>query len=304
MLGIPRTQRIIPEYSVELDLNRWLEAFLLDRRAQNAAAGTVKFYTKKLTHFASWCEAQQIATVTQVTPDALRRFMLWLSETGHNPGGQHAVYRAVKAFLLWFERELELEGWKNPIRKVKPPRVQLEPLEPADLNIVKKLLDVCERDKQGERDKAVFYTLLDTGARAAELCALTVADVDAVTGQIEVRCGKGRKSRTVFLGKAARRALRSWLNRRGNKPGSLFGLEYDGLRSMVARRSKQAKVAQPTLHAFRRAFALNMVRAGVDLYSLQQLMGHADLQVLRRYVKLLPDDLRNAHARGAPADRL
>ena len=42
-------------------------------------------------------------------------------------------------------------------------------------------------------------------------------------------------------------------------------------------------IATPSLHSFRRAFAINMLRAGVDLLSLQRLLSHADLSVLTRY---------------------
>ena len=58
----------------------------------------------------------------------------------------------------------------------------------------------------------------------------------------------------------------------------------------------------PSLHSFRRAFAINMLRAGVDIYSLQLLMGHADLQVLRRYLAQTNDDLLKAHRKGSPVD--
>ena len=80
-------------------------------------------------------------------------------------------------------------------------------------------------------------------------------------------------------------------------------MTYWGLRQIVRRRSSAAKVETPTLHSFRRAFALNMLRAGVDIFSLQKLMGHADLQVLRRYLAQTTDDIAAAHRIGSPVDR-
>jgi integrase/recombinase XerD len=61
-------------------------------------------------------------------------------------------------------------------------------------------------------------------------------------------------------------------------------------------------VKKPGLHAFRRAFAINMLRAGVNIYSLQELMGNADLQVLRRYLKQTTEDTAQAHRKGSPVD--
>ena len=71
---------------------------------------------------------------------------------------------------------------------------------------------------------------------------------------------------------------------------------------MICRRAKQANVQPPELHAFRRWFALTCLRAGMDIYSLQQLMGHADLQVLRRYLKQTNQDMREAHQKASPVD--
>jgi len=52
----------------------------------------------------------------------------------------------------------------------------------------------------------------------------------------------------------------------------------------------------------RRTFVINMLRAGVDVFSLQTLMGHADLQVLRRYLAQTTEDIARAHRIGSPVD--
>jgi site-specific recombinase XerD len=53
-----------------------------------------------------------------------------------------------------------------------------------------------------------------------------------------------------------------------------------------------------TPHDFRRAYALIMLRNGVDIFALQKLMGHSDLQVLRRYLAQTDEDIHTAHMRG------
>jgi site-specific recombinase XerD len=110
------------------------------------------------------------------------------------------------------------------------------------------------------------------------------------TGEIIIHHGKGGKSRSVFIGKASRKSLRVYLKHRIDDHPALWiteegeRLEYGGLQGVLERRAMQAEIKAPTLHSFRRAFAINMLRAGVDVFSLQKLMGHADLQVLRRYL--------------------
>lgn len=81
-------------------------------------------------------------------------------------------------------------------------------------------------------------------------------------------------------------------------------LTYWGLRQIIRRRAEAAGVKSPSLHSFRRAFALLSLRAGIDIYSLQRLMGHADLTVLRRYLAQTEQDLKSAHEKASPVDRL
>lgn len=79
-------------------------------------------------------------------------------------------------------------------------------------------------------------------------------------------------------------------------------LTYWGLRQVIRRRAKAAGVPVPGLHSFRRAFAILSLRGGVDLVSLQRLMGHSDLSVIKRYLAQTEGDLKAAHAKGGPVD--
>lgn len=161
-------------------------------------------------------------------------------------------------------------------------------------------------------DQWPHNTLLDTGARASELLAFDLSDLDRFTGELVIRRGKGGKGRVVFAEEKTRKALRAYLkpNVRGDAPGALFlstrgggRMHYDGLRTMLRRRGEQAGLDVSSLHAFRRTFAIDSLRAGVDLISLQRLLGHSDLSVIKRYLKQNTDDLRAVHAKTSPVDR-
>jgi site-specific recombinase XerD len=82
------------------------------------------------------------------------------------------------------------------------------------------------------------------------------------------------------------------------------GLTYWGLCQIARRRAEKAGVPVPSLHSFRRAFALYALKNGADIYSLQRLMGHSGLTVLRRYLKQTEADLLEAHRRAGPVDNL
>jgi site-specific recombinase XerD len=286
----------------------WIDAFLVDRKARGLSKGTLYFYQKKLELFSKFCDTQIISQITQLSPKNIREYLLWLEERGHNPGGSHACYRAVKTFLLWWEDEVEPEGWANPIMKVKAPRNPTPPLQPVKLSEVEQLLDTCDNSFTGKRDKAIILCLLDTGVRAGELCNMHLEDLDRIFGSILIRKGKGRKPRTVFLGKKTRKAIRAYLRIRKDNLEYLWvtssgtQLTYWGLRQIIRRRAEKANLPAPGLHDFRRAFALQCLRNGVDVYSLQKMMGHADLQVLQRYLAQTIEDISKAHRIGSPVD--
>jgi site-specific recombinase XerD len=134
-----------------------VDAFLQDRRAQGLARGTIKFYREKLKLFLAFSESHSLTLLTELTPDFLRQFILLLGET-HNAGGVHSVFRSVKAFLRWVEfEEVAPDNWKNPIRKVKAPKVPSETIVPVSLEDVGSLLATCQRGIFiGERDRAIL----------------------------------------------------------------------------------------------------------------------------------------------------
>jgi site-specific recombinase XerD len=285
------------------------ETFLTARKAEGVSRGTLHYYREKITVFLAFCEAQAITQIQDVTPDLLRRFMLKLAET-HNPGGQHGFYRAVRAFLRFVEAEEVSPDWRSPTRKVKAPRVELQPIEGAPLEDISALLETCNRNEWiGARDTALLLALLDTGARVTEFLSIDTGDVQA--GTILLRHTKGKRPREVYLSTRTRKALRGYLRMRHDAHPALWvtkdadRLTYDGLRAILTRRARSAGLAVvPSPHDFRRAMAINYLRNGGDVFTLALILGHKSLTVLRRYLALTERDTQEAHARFSPVDKL
>ena len=115
----------------------------------------------------------------------------------------------------------------------------------------------------------------------------------------------------VYLGKKSRLSIRKYLRHREDSDPALWvthprfcskRLSYDGLREVLSRRATDANAKEPTLHDFRRAFALAMLRNGTDIYTLANLMGHEGIAVLQRYLKQTYQDTEAAHRRAGPVD--
>jgi integrase/recombinase XerD len=194
---------------------------------------------------------------------------------------------------------------------VRAPKVPVEILEPVKSDEAIKLLSVCNtKTLLGLRDCAILLTLMDTGVRASELFAMTRKDLDLRNGKIIIRNGKGSKFRIVFISDKTQQVIKRYLKKREDFSQYLWitqsgsQLQYSGLRQIMRRRAKDAGIEPPSLHSFRRYFALQMLRSGVDIFSLQKLMGHSDIQILRRYLQQTEEDIRSAHELGGPVNNL
>ena len=189
-------------------LSRDLQEFRIDRQARNLTPKTIGWYEQSLGVFSDFLRSRSIETGQGVTPSVLRRFLLYLKERRHNPGGVRNIYGAAKAFLNWYADENVPPNWTNPIRKAHPPKRPEEPLEPVPLKNLKVMLATCKsKTLTSDRDQAILLALLDSGCRASEFLSLNVGDVNLYTGAVLVRKGKGRMFCTTFLGAKSRRAL-------------------------------------------------------------------------------------------------
>ncbi len=308
MVASSKPQRIFRLHTQD-QLQIWLRDFLLDVRAANRSEATVEFYNEKLKRFIAFLETQEVTDPSQITATHLRAFLVELQQE-RSAGGVHAHWRAVRAFVRFLVREDALD--QNPLNKVRSPRVDQELLEPVQASTVRALLVTCDKSDAGRRDRAIILTLLDTGLRASEMVALNFADVNLNDGSVIVRHSKSRKGRIVFVGRQARRAIAAYWRTRPDAgiteplwlayhtTGERTRLTYHGLRDIILRRAKIAGVEAPSLHSFRRAFAISMLRSGADIVSLSRLMGHGSLPVLQRYLKQMKEDLGVVHAANSP----
>jgi len=159
------------------------------------------------------------------------------------------------------------------------------------------LVEVCFADPPpaGIRDAAILALLYAAGLRRSEVVGLDLADYDTESGSLKIVASKGNKARTVYLGNGAKAAMTGWINVRGDKPGPLLyrirkggkiipaGLTDQAIWVILEKRFQQAKVKPFTPHDLRRTFAGEMLDAGVDLVTVQHLMGHASPVTTSRY---------------------
>lgn len=287
--------------------------FLIDRQAEGLSPQTVYFYRRELSFFADFLLAQlpPVKDTGKILTVHIRAYLLELGKR-RNAGGVHCGFRSIRVFFNWYAREFEPENWKNPILKVTPPKLSKAVIPGVPLADVKRMVDTTPSTEAGKRNKVILLALLDTGARASELCQMQVSDLNIQDGSIIIRHGKGDKRRMVFVGKKALREVIKYLRSRGTlKPGDPLFLGMDGepmtrntLDDIIRLAAHRAGLKEiPSAHDFRRACALAMLRNGVNLITVSRYLGHATLTVTQRYLALIDDDLQAAHAMGSPVDR-
>jgi site-specific recombinase XerD len=172
--------------------------------------------------------------------------------------------------------------------KLKLPDVLPRAMNPAD---VRKLLCVID----DIRDRALFVLLLRTGIRIGEALGLRLNDLDIKGRKVHLYEGeKNSMGRVVYLSDDALFAIKLWLRRRDkNKEFVFYGrsnghLCYSTGRGLFVKYLKKAGLDQKgyTVHCLRHTFASELLNAGMRLECLQQLLGHQDIEVTRRYARL------------------
>ncbi|ASN81373.1 tyrosine-type recombinase/integrase [Deinococcus ficus] len=290
------------------------QQFLYHLRVKRRSKATVRYYdVTRRTLLRFLAEHDLPSEAEQVTILHLRHFLIWLEERGLAAGGVHAHARAVRAVFNWGLKEELLVA--NPARRLELPSLPCERQPTVNPELVKMLVKAAKGTEQPLRDTALVLVLFDTGLRIHELLNLTTAHLLFDRGLLQVM-GKGNKQRFVPIGVKAMQAVNSYLRRdwspqhEGVRQVFLgrwgLPLTVSGASIRLAKLGAQLNLdrSQTAPHAFRRGFAVEFVRNGGDVFTLQQIMGHRSLEMTRQYVMFLDDDLKAAHLRFSPVDNL
>lgn len=223
--------------------------------------------------------------------------------------------RSLRIFYNWLVSEEIMQS--NPFDKVKIPRPPVKVIPAFSASQVEQLLHAINtKTAAGYRNFVIFLTLLDTGLRISELCGLQMENLYMEDGLVKVR-GKGNRERLVPIGKQVQRALWHYIDRCRPDPATvhdnLVFLTQTG--RMVTKATIQKKMAEYgrkaglvgvrcSPHTLRHTAAVNFLRNGGDVFSLQKILGHASLEMTRRYCALADVDVKRVHTMASPADNL
>ena len=280
------------------NLNLLLPSWQLSLRADRKSETTLKTYSDGVRFYLAWCAEQQAAPLER---GSIRGWVAALLDKGNQPATVRARQLAVRRFTSWLTEEGELPA--DPFLGLKPPKLDSKVVEPLTDDELRALLKACTPPKgataaemlRHRRDEAILRLMMETGARAGEVVALELADVDAAAGTAIIRRGKGGKGRVVPFGPHTALALDRYMrlrthHRLATSPALWLGdrgkgFSYYALHATLKHRALAAGIVGFHPHKMRHTAAHRWLAAGGSEGGLMAVAGWTRPDMLMRYTK-------------------
>ena len=262
-----------------------IQEFIASRIAANLSPATIQWYKDRLLPFATSCH-----TLPR-RPEPVEYF---LAEVQGSPETKYDVYRALKTLFKFMSSRRRLP---NPMDAVQPPRRPKALMPTLEVGELMRLLHSAE----STLDRAIITLLVDTGVRAGEVCSLLKQNIKQETIVVHGKVGW----REVPISDETRRLL---LQVAALSPDDYVFHGHKGpitrhlIYAIVRRILQKAGIKGPKLgpHRLRHAFGKNFLVQGGDLRSLQEIMGHADIETTQKYAALNLTDIVKKHQKFSP----
>jgi len=274
-------------------------------------------YSRDLAIFLEVVSPDKVLCLDDLEHMEVRDFRRFLSERATryiNKSSMGREISAIKNFFKWLEVN---EIAKNPaISVISSPRQPKVLPKAIDVDEAFKMLSLAGKAEknawQGLRDKAILTLLYGCGLRISEALALNIGDISAQSEFLRVK-GKGNKERIVPLLPIIWQNIEAYLAEcpySVNVGEPLFlGTRGERLSPRIIQRQMQrirAKLGLPdtvTPHALRHSFATQLLGEGVDLRSIQELLGHSSLITTQRYTDVQTETLQREYHKAHPLEK-
>jgi integrase/recombinase XerD len=286
-------QEVIDEYIASLSLN--------EQGHEGTNQNTVVAYRNDLNQVCVYLQRQQVENWQQVTREHIAGYLLEMRDgQAYRPTTIARKLAALKTFFRYLRGAGLITS--DPLEKLDAPRVQKELPHALNQEQVASLFRQVEVETPaGKRDLAMLHMLYATGMRVSELVSLNQDDFDAVQSTVVCpgRNGRSKRERVLPLSAAAVEATvqylemaRARLMTRHPEEQALFlnhhgeRLTRQGFWLIIKGYARQAGITTITPHMLRHSFAIVMLQGGMELRSVQALLGHAHISTTQVYSQL------------------
>jgi integrase/recombinase XerD len=279
-----------------------------DKALEGLAERTLKDYEVHMRYFTKFVDSiprsnsDRFSISMQILKDYLYHMV---QEKELKPCTVNIRLRTLKCFLKWLYDNKHIN--ENYGLKLKLQRVPEDTIKPLSDSDIRKMLAVLNRGTYtGLRDFALMVIILDCGIRIKELCSIGIDDIDLKERVLLIKGdnAKTRKRRELPLSKQSCLLLKELIdiakeyNCKYVFNSSLTGEKLDenvAIKNFDKYGKKAGVKARCTPHVFRHTFATNAVKAGMDTFTLQRMLGHSSLLTTRKYIQLDNTDLKRNH---------
>lgn len=313
--NVRKGRRLNASQKVNLDLTlvEMFERFLVSKRAEALASRTLEDYETHFGYFYEYIEGDIKAD--DITANLMREYLAYMiHDRGLKPMTVNLRIRTLRAFMRFCYTEGYIpEPVHEKFKPVKVPEDTIQALTPSEMKVLLSVID--ESFYAGYRNKVMIYALLDTMVRISELLAAKRENVDLKAGSIylEADITKNRKARIVPLSSQTIKLIAQYLEETSDFQSEYLFLTNDGrqLSANTFRRDMQEygdkaliKNKRVSPHTLRHTGALFYIMNGGDPFSLQKILGHSDMSMVRKYIQMTEGDVKRQHNAFSPLNRL
>lgn len=284
------------------DLKKLSSEYLLELEIRNYSQNTIKTYSSILKNFIKFISKSPKPLNKQQFSDNFRSYIQFLkNDKNLSPDYIHLITIVVKKFLS-YNHIYFLEDFPIP-KKAKSLPKSLNEKEVQDLiNSVEWSENDSSSSKHTKmRDKLILSVLYSTGLRVSELIEIKIQDIDFSERTIFIK-GKGNKERIVLFDKDTKEEISAYLNFRVKKSEYLLVNNYGHplsaryIQMMIKKYAEKAEIKKNvTPHVLRHSYATHLLKRGVDIRIIQQLLGHSSILSTQIYTNVEMDIIRNVY---------
>lgn len=271
---------------------------------------TLKSYRTDLNQLQNYLlETYQIDSVSEVTHDMLRSWMVALMENDVSPRTVSRKISTVKSYFKWGRKYESFSH--DPTLKIKLPKIPKRLpvyVEEEDMEKIR-TQDFFPDTFEGMRDKLIVELFYQTGIRSNELLTLKSKDVDFQRATIKV-LGKRNKERILPVGKDVMSLMQQYdeLRNRVNQTCAFFFITQKGeplypkliYKIVNSYLTKVSSLQKKSPHVLRHTFATHMLNRGADLNAIKELLGHSSLGATQVYTHNSIEKLQEIHRKAHP----
>ncbi len=323
-----RNQRWQDLDRANIPLSKLISLYATFNQAEAKSPKTISWYTDTLLTFDKFLiNSGRSTSLGDISIGEAREFILYLQQKQRWDGnnGNHGkddrlsaftvqgFVRSLKAFYSWLYQEGYTE--ENELAYLKLPKVPHKLVQILNEEEIRRIMSCFNpMTTIGARNMAIIMIFLDTGIRCSELISLKLSDVHIQESYIKV-FGKGGKERVVPIGSGVQKAIQRYVFH--FRPEQIdpdieeVFLNLDGspltnnaIKMLFSRLAKKLGIKRLHVHLFRHTFATNYLINGGDVFSLQQILGHSTLEMVRNYVSMASAQVRVQHRKYSPVDTM